>query len=101
MKLFSLCVAFLLVGCGPGEIRERQKTFVECDQTTAERRSEFILRCIEGGNPKSDEEPEDWMPLCMRKADDLFCPKKAYVVTEQDQGSWWMEISRRPAEALK
>lgn len=41
-----------------------------CDK---QKQAEFILKCIENANPKSDEEPEDWITICQAMSEDLFC----------------------------
>lgn len=41
-----------------------------CDK---KQQSEFILDCIKNANPKSDEEPEDWIYMCKNMSLDLFC----------------------------
>ena len=33
----------------------------------------FVLECIKNANPKSDEEPEDWIGDCKTMSNDLFC----------------------------
>lgn len=35
--------------------------------------SKFILTCIKNANPKSDEEPEDWLYQCKNISLDLYC----------------------------
>ncbi len=88
--------AVVLFGCEAAE-RTRTITEYDCNTSTAQDRAEFILDCLEAGNPKSDEEPEDWIPLCMRKADQLFCKKRKFVVTETKKvGGFWTETHRRP-----
>ncbi len=35
--------------------------------------SVWILHCIEKANPKSDEDPEDWVKQCQRTAEEIHC----------------------------
>ena len=86
----------LCVACGPPEMRERTKEFNQCTMESAERRAAFIIQCITAGNPKSDEEPEDWIGKCQSMAEDTLCEKRSFVVTEERKGSYWREFSRRP-----
>lgn len=37
-----------------------------------EKEAAFIAKCIESGNSKSGEKPEDWLVLCMGKATELY-----------------------------
>ncbi len=36
--------------------------------------SDTFLKCVLNGNPKSDEEPEDWIPVCAKVAKEVWCP---------------------------
>ena len=40
--------------------------------------AKFVLTCIKNANPKSDEEPEDWIYECKNMSLDMFCTKKSY-----------------------
>ena len=42
----------------------------ECDPAEV---ADFALTCIENANPKSDEEPEDWIDKCQNMAMNLLC----------------------------
>ena len=50
------------------------KWLPDCDTSTAPIRATFTLTCISNANPKSDEEPEDWIRLCKKMADETYCP---------------------------
>ena len=67
-----LVCAFMLTACGE-DVRYK-KVFL-CDSTTEDARSKFILDCIKNGNPNSDEEPEDWIPICENISKELHCSK--------------------------
>jgi hypothetical protein len=58
--------------CVQDEFRTVQVEDVNCHESN-ERRASFILQCIENANPKSDEEPEDWLYICERMSIDLYC----------------------------
>ena len=100
MKMIFAILVLLLSGCSDSNRvhRDRIKTTNDCHSKSAEKRASFILQCIESGNPKSDEEPEDWIGMCQEMAEDTLCAKRFYEVTEEQQnGGWWKEISRQPA----
>ena len=87
-----------------GEVRTRVVVNSECDESTTEKRAAFTLQCIANANPKSDEEPEDWVWLCHRMAEQTYCPEIKYQVFERcirASSSWprncwdWIEQSRR------
>lgn len=61
----AIIVALTLTGCSVAE-RTWEPTILRSCETEAERTAlqAWILECIERANPKSDEEPEDWMPTC-------------------------------------
>lgn len=40
------------------------------------KRAEFIIRCTEAGNPKSDEDVEDVVLQCQRSMEEALCPKR-------------------------
>lgn len=42
---------------------------------------DWVLQCIEKGNPHSDEEPEDATAQCERTAVRLFCGPTCFVST--------------------
>lgn len=93
----SVLILAVLVGCdGEPVYRERIKTTNDCRPGSSEKRASFILQCIESGNPKSDEEPEDWIGMCQEMAENTLCGKRYYEVTEKEMNGWWKEISRRP-----
>lgn len=54
---------------------ESQTMEIYCSETTINDRSNFILDCIKNANPKSDEEPEDWIKICEEIGESLYCKK--------------------------
>ena len=68
---------FLIVQCsGCKEDYVIQTEYFVCSDDTVEDRAQFVLECIENANPKSDEEPEDWIGICQRMADSNYCKKE-------------------------
>lgn len=92
--------AFLISGCNEsGDMRTREITATHCETDTAQERASFILQCIANANPKSDEEPEDWILFCQSMAERTLCEKKVMLVTERCVGSLpctWVEEKREP-----
>ena len=82
----SILIALLTVaGCSDDVGMTRQITDYEkhCTQDTVDSRARFILDCIENANPKSDEEPEDWITDCRHMAEETYCPIKKVVREEE------------------
>ena len=76
-KSIVLLMLLLVASCGESEFgKTRESVEVEnfCTPETSKERSEFILQCIKNANPKSDEEPEDWLYQCQNMAEDTLCP---------------------------
>jgi len=100
MKTFTtVLIAFLvLAGCERGpypKVRVEQHTANICDASTREERSSMILECIRGGNPKSDEEPEDWIGICEEMAERTYCPLEVVNITYHKacHNCWWEEAN--------
>jgi len=90
--LLVILTAILLSACGTEErVITRYET--NCDNSTSEIRGQFILECIKNGNPKSDEEPEDWIGICQRMAEDTYCRKRKFKVfqTRDHFGGLWLD----------
>jgi len=95
-----------LSGCGDPEGTQRSLTVSRhhCTPNTAQQRADFILRCVEGANPKSDEEPEDWIRHCQYMAEQTLCDKQTLSLVERCAngdplfGSChrWEEVTRKP-----
>jgi len=70
--------------------RTIQTVCKQCDIAKEERAS-FILDCLKNANPKSDEEPEDWISLCEDMAEDIYCKKSPCIVKQiknEKYGNW-------------
>lgn len=73
-------VMFVLAGCSGEKEIYRVKTVYDCPNDNTEQRVDFILKCIENANPKSDEEPEDWIYMCENMALKAFCTARTIKV---------------------
>ncbi|MCK4828371.1 hypothetical protein KA005_72245 [bacterium] len=81
---FLLLVYSLLNGCdSPSpEYREYIGQRSQCLDDSHENLSAFVLQCIKNANPKSDEEPEDWIYICRNMGKEIFCPDKTFQVKQ-------------------
>jgi len=93
--LLALLVIVSLIGCGR-TYETVHKWENNCTSETVEARSLFILQCIANANPKSDEEPEDWIRKCQFMAEDTYCKKEEFAITYSSAtGSGiWKEVRR-------
>ena len=81
MRRFIFIAALLpIVGCESDRTINRNDPI--CDHSTVDKRAEFTLSCISNANPKSDEEPEDWIRLCQKMAIKNYCPSKPVTVIQ-------------------
>jgi len=101
--LILLLISILFYSCTTeNELRTREKGAFFCEKETRKERSEFILKCIENANPKSDEEPEDWIKDCQKIAEETICEFKTIIITERCSsrtGCFWLEVNRRPKQS--
>jgi hypothetical protein len=63
------CIFLLVSGCEQGPKPETKYSYTAKGK---EKAAAFIEKCLAGANPKSDEEPEDWIPLCMKEARSMY-----------------------------
>ena len=75
MKKIILLLIIFVVSCNERYVGGVLETLVCKDKTMKSRRT-FILKCIKNANPKSDEDPEDWIMLCNTMALDIYCKTK-------------------------
>lgn len=69
--LVIIACIFSIYACGETtSIKSRTK--YEYSEDAKPKISKFINACISSGNPKSDEEPEDWIGMCMDKGDEIY-----------------------------
>lgn len=87
-KVLMLMTVILLAGCSTeAKVYDRYKIDMLCKDDTKQERKDFILSCIEKGNPHSDEEPEDWISICEDMAKNTYCEK--WLVKERVRGSYY------------
>ncbi len=96
--LLGLLVVLVMMGCDDGRyplIETREIWENVCHDSTIDKRAKYIIDCLNAANPKSDEEPEDWMYICKNQADDLFCKRKTVKKTLRSNcnGCGWTVIS--------
>lgn len=98
MKIFFLILIpiFVLFVCGCNSeprYRSVEKEQIICDDSTIEKRAEFILTCLKNANPKSDEEPEDWILKCQKMAEDTYCKRKIMLTRQvKYPGGYWKDM---------
>ncbi len=93
MKALIVIVFLALIsGCTgkseKGELKEFEEYKTHCDEKSADDRAEFILQCLKNANPKSDEEPEDWIYQCQNMAEDTLCPSLTVIVTKKCKSTY-------------
>lgn len=84
-------ILLLVAGCSD-KSRTIPRLTYDChdkhDQVSA-----FILSCIESANPKSDEEPEDWIGKCEDMAERTYCTQKTVMVEQfKPSNSYWRDV---------
>lgn len=67
---YLLVIMLIVINIQAGENIRVVETYNQCNKKD---QSVFILDCIKNANPKSDEEPEDWIYMCKNMSLDLFC----------------------------
>lgn len=50
-----------------------------CGADSQAKRAEFVVRCAEAANPKSDEEGEDLVKECAEQAEVIYCTHRPFV----------------------
>jgi hypothetical protein len=93
-QVLILSFIALIAGCDKGELRDVTRHKHHCTSETKTERSDFILQCIKNANPKSDEEPEDWIRDCQKMAEETHCPKVKMIITQEcisDLGCVWID----------
>ena len=80
--------ALLSAGCSD---KVRMRSEYECAKDVVQTKADFTLKCLSNANPKSDEEPEDWILYCEDMAKRNFCAEVKYRTVY----AWnWSFISR-------
>ena len=97
IKLLTILPLLALTACGEDEYSTYMRQDLVCDASSVSQRSDFILSCIKNANPKSDEEPEDWIKDCQDMAEETYCELKTVKVTMyKPAGSFWRDIKTEP-----
>ena len=92
-----LILLFSLTACGEDEYSTHMKEQTICDESSKSKRANFILNCIKNANPKSDEEPEDWIKDCQYIAEETYCELQTVKITMyKPSGSYWRNIKTEP-----
>ena len=78
MKTITSLLLCLLASTAAADYKHRW--LPNCDTSTIESRASFTLQCINNANPKSDEEPEDWIRVCKDMAEETYCPMAMFRV---------------------
>jgi len=74
-RLILVLIMVFCASCGEyvPEVRTIVKVGNSCTEESKSDRASFILQCIQNANPKSDEEPEGWIKICQKMAEDTLC----------------------------
>ncbi len=95
--IITLVLLISLTACGEDEYSTHMKQDLVCDASSVSQRADFILSCIKNANPKSDEEPEDWITYCQDMAEETYCELQTVRVTKyKPAGSFWRDIKTEP-----
>ena len=86
MKYILLIAIAIQLQAGFFYVKEKH---TDCKTTE---QSKFVLECIKNGNPKSDEEPEDWIYMCKTMSLSMFCKTEKYGLFN-DNRFWSQDIS--------
>ncbi len=95
---FAMALIFSATACAKENLRMRISYRGFCtEQKDRASYSETFLKCVLNGNPKSDEEPEDWIPVCAKVAKEAWCPLVKGVLYRNSDGyetNWvpWDEV---------
>lgn len=79
MRYLIVFVVFML-GCdNPDRPKPIKPKLSHCD--TSQEQREWVSNCVRDANPKSDEEPEDWIRECYEMSVKLYCGNNCYLAT--------------------
>lgn len=83
MKLISIFILLLTItACSEPATRTIVIKEHVCNPNNVEEHAKFILQCIANANPRSDEEPEDWLYICEEMAKKMYCPKQDVYIDQ-------------------
>ncbi len=66
------------------EIHETEEKVKCISQSDRERLANFIVKCAEAANPKSDEEGEDLVKQCQWTGTEVLCPSNKLCRTNKE-----------------
>lgn len=94
MKYLFVALLFVIAGC---DTEDKYRTIDRLDRIcptgSEDKIASFSLDCMKSANPKSDEEPEDWINQCMIMAKEAYCPEKRVTVHQRKpHNSWWRDV---------
>ena len=108
MHMKLLCslipILFIMFACAKPQPPDSENMRIEYRRycSTSEEQSCFgshYVGCAEAANPKSDEEPEDWLPHCKRAARQACCPLVKGTAYKYDYGErYWIPWSEVPED---
>lgn len=78
-----LVVSAFLLGCAEPPSYEISYR-ITCSPSVE--RADKIIACVAAANPKSDEEPEDWLRICNEMMRDALCPRSFWVREVERKG---------------
>ncbi len=95
MKYTIIITLFLLSACDYKSERVIAGMRFICNEASTDNRASFINQCIKNANPKSDEEPEDWIWICQEMAEQTYCPKISVTIRQARNcsGCAWFDTS--------
>src|SRR5210317_1198827 len=81
MNRYLICLAILAMGCEPDRPSPDDfDAYRECVQWKGSEVMEFVVKCSEAANPKSDEEGEDLVAQCHKTGKAFGCLRHVWVV---------------------
>lgn len=84
MRVLALALLACIEGCSKRieDVRTGSEMVCTGDQT---KRAIWVQECIKNANPKSDEEPEDWIRECERVSIETYCNRRSYNYVRYDR----------------
>lgn len=75
----------VLCGCDKDVNDVRWEKVDQCTAKQNEKLAPWVNECIKNANPKSDEEPEDWIYMCKNMGKEMFCTEvsKPYLYSSR------------------
>lgn len=93
MKHTILFLLVTLTGCGDHPRTPRLIYKPDCSPQETEKLANWMLECIKRANPKSDEEPEDWILQCERTGKRTLCSSVPAVRFQTCHSCTWNSVA--------